>query len=411
MDKDMNMGMGLGMDIDMNMTTTTEAPGGPIYPHSATLFAAISACVFVVIGVLGNLITLLALLKSPTIREHATTAFVISLSISDLLFCSFSLPLTAVRYFQESWTFGTTLCSIFPVIFYGNVAVSLLSMVGITLNRYILIACHSRYSQIYKPKFITLQLLFVWVVSFLLLLPPILGIWGQMGLDEATFSCTILKKDGRSIKKTLFVIGFLLPCLVIIVSYTCIYITVLHQKKKIRNHDNFQIGANASAAGKGSTGAGGTYMTTTCTRKAREDNRLTVMMVTIFLCFLVCFLPLMLANVVGSESNTKYPWVHIIASVMAWASSVINPIIYAASNRNYRWERVQLIPNPLFFRVAYYKIFAMLKFWGEPLSPMPSRNYHQSKNSKELSGVIRSTPLFHAVQKNSINQMCQTYSV
>jgi len=72
---------------------------------------------------------------------------------------------------------------------------------------------------------------------------------------------------------------------------------------------------------------------------------------------------------------------------------------------------VLLIPNSFRFRVAYYKIFALLKFWGEPLSPMPSRNYHQSKNSKELSGVIRSTPLFHAVQKNSINQMCQTYSV
>ncbi|XP_016949585.1 protein trapped in endoderm-1 [Drosophila biarmipes] len=387
MDTDMHLGMGIN--------PVTGAPPATIYPHSATLFAAISACVFVTIGVLGNLITLLALLKSPTIREHATTAFVISLSISDLLFCSFSLPLTAVRFFQESWTFGTTLCKIFPVIFYGNVAVSLLSMVGITLNRYILIACHSRYSQIYKPKFITLQLLFVWAVSFLLLLPPILGIWGEMGLDEATFSCTILKKEGRSIKKTLFVIGFLLPCLVIIVSYSCIYITVLHQKKKIRNHENFQIGA--TAAGKGSSASGGSYMTTTCTRKAREDNRLTVMMVTIFLCFLVCFLPLMLANVVDDERNTRVPWLHIIASVMAWASSVINPIIYAASNRNYR--------------VAYYKIFALLKFWGEPLSPMPSRNYHQSKNSKELSGIVRSTPLFHAVQKNSINQMCQTYSV
>lgn len=161
-----------------------DAPTQSIYPHSATLFAAISACVFATIGVFGkfpklklpppwsppappiyrilyatinitgNLITLLALLKSPTIREHATTAFVISLSISDLLFCSFSLPLTAVRFFQEvrmnfnclatlitvsfpwqSWTFGSTLCKIFPVIFYGNVAVSLLSMVGITLNR------------------------------------------------------------------------------------------------------------------------------------------------------------------------------------------------------------------------------------------------------------------------------------
>ncbi|KAH8240514.1 hypothetical protein KR038_001432 [Drosophila bunnanda] len=389
MDMDMTMNMDT-MDMQMDAPAVTQS----IYPHSATLFAAISACVFVTIGVLGNLITLLALLKSPTIREHATTAFVISLSISDLLFCSFSLPLTAVRFFQESWTFGTTLCKIFPVIFYGNVAVSLLSMVGITLNRYILIACHSRYSQIYKPKFITLQLLFVWAVSFLLLLPPILGIWGEMGLDEATFSCTILKKEGRSIKKTLFLIGFLLPCLVIIVSYSCIYITVLHQKKKIRSHDNFQIGANA--AGKGSS-AGGSYVTTTSTRKAREDNRLTVMMVTIFLCFLICFLPLMLANVVDDERKTSYPWLHIIASVMAWASSVINPIIYAASNRNYR--------------AAYFKIFALLKFWGEPLSTTTSRNYHQSKNSKELSGVIRSTPLFHAVQKNSINQMCQTYSV
>ncbi|EDX01093.1 protein trapped in endoderm-1 [Drosophila yakuba] len=398
MEQDMGMGLGMATGIvsDADMLMDEPAATQSIYPHSATLFAAISACVFVTIGVLGNLITLLALLKSPTIREHATTAFVISLSISDLLFCSFSLPLTAVRFFQESWTFGTTLCKIFPVIFYGNVAVSLLSMVGITLNRYILIACHSRYSQIYKPKFITLQLLFVWAVSFLLLLPPILGIWGEMGLDEATFSCTILKKEGRSIKKTLFVIGFLLPCLVIIVSYSCIYITVLHQKKKIRNHDNFQIAASAAAKGSSSS-AGGSYMTTTCTRKAREDNRLTVMMVTIFLCFLVCFLPLMLANVVDDERKTSYPWLHIIASVMAWASSVINPIIYAASNRNYR--------------VAYYKIFALLKFWGEPLSPMPSRNYHQSKNSKELSGVIRSTPLFHAVQKNSINQKCQTYSV
>lgn len=165
-------------------------------------------------------------------------------------------------------------------------------------------------------------------------LPPILGIWGEMGLDEATFSCTILKKEGKSIKKTLFLIGFLLPCLVIIISYSCIYITVLHQKKKIRSHDNFQIGA-AAAAGK-TASASGSYVTTTSTRKVREDNRLTVMMVTIFLCFLVCFLPLMLANVVDDERNTSYPWLHIIASVMAWASSVINPIIYAASNRNYR---------------------------------------------------------------------------
>lgn len=71
-------------------------------------------------------------------------------------------------------------------------------------------------------------------------------------------------------------------------------------------------------------------------RKSREDNRLTVMMLTIFVCFILCFLPLMLANVVDEQTKSN-PWFHIFSSVMAWASSVINPFIYAASNRSYRW--------------------------------------------------------------------------
>ncbi|KAM7350021.1 trapped in endoderm 1 isoform 2-T4 [Cochliomyia hominivorax] len=354
----------------------------PIYPHSATLFAAVCACVFIVVGISGNLITIIALMRCPKIRCHATTAFVLSLCISDLFFCSFSLPLTAVRFFKERWTFGDTLCKIFPVIFYGNVAVSLLSMVCITVNRYILIACHNLYACIYKKKFITIQLVFVWAVSFLLLLPAILGVWGEMGLDEITFSCTILKKDGKSIKKTLFLIGFLLPCVVIIISYTCIYIKVLKQKKIMTTHRQYVISTKEHIFNA---------------KKYREDNRITLMMVTIFVCFLVCFLPLMLANVVDDERNTRYPWLHIVASVMAWASSVINPIIYAASNRNYR--------------MAYFKLFATLKFWGTPISPMPSKSFQPSRNSKDLSAAVRSTPLFNAPKLTDFQPGCDAYSI
>lgn len=83
----------------------------------------------------GNLITALALLRCPKLRGHATTTFVLSLCVSDLLFCSINLPLTASRYLYEKWILGDVLCQLFPVIFYGNVAVSLLSMVAITLNR------------------------------------------------------------------------------------------------------------------------------------------------------------------------------------------------------------------------------------------------------------------------------------
>lgn len=85
----------------------------------------------------GNFVTLLALLKCPKLKNHATTAFIVSLCVSDFLFCAVSLPLQAIRFAMKEWTLGSNLCQIFPVVLYGNVAVSLLSMVCITMNRFV----------------------------------------------------------------------------------------------------------------------------------------------------------------------------------------------------------------------------------------------------------------------------------
>ena len=65
-----------------------------------------------------------------------------------------------------------------------------------------------------------------------------------------------------------------------------------------------------------------------------EDLKLTKMMLTIFLLFMICFLPLMLVNVL--DDDIKQPSVHIIASVLAWMSATINPIIYSFLNKHYQ---------------------------------------------------------------------------
>ena len=72
-----------------------------------------------------------------------------------------------------------------------------------------------------------------------------------------------------------------------------------------------------------------------------SDIRLTKMMLTIFLCFLVCFLPLMLVNV--ADDNVQFPFLHILASVLAWASAVVNPFIYAFKNRQYQQAFIKVI--------------------------------------------------------------------
>lgn len=58
----------------------------------------------------GNLLTVVALLKCQKLRSHATTMFVISLAVSDLLFCTINLPLTASRYVHEEWRLGPEMC-------------------------------------------------------------------------------------------------------------------------------------------------------------------------------------------------------------------------------------------------------------------------------------------------------------
>lgn len=199
-------------------------------------------------------------------------------------------------------------------------------------------------------------------------MPPLFGVWGQLGLDPPTFSCTILRKDGRSIKKFLFFVGFFLPCLVIICSYSCIYWTVRRQRRKIDRHLTYVNHHQAASASSGKTTVSGptaigaapskpmpmptkTNSSNAVRCRDREDARLTTMMLLIFVCFLVSFLPLMLVNV--ADDGNRYPWLHIFASVMAWASSCMNPFVYAASNRTYR--------------VAYYKLFARVRLWGRPL--------------------------------------------
>ena len=61
------------------------------------------------------------------------------------------------------------------------------------LIKYVLISYHGYYTYIYSRLNILIMVGVVWAFSFGMILPPLLEVWGTLGLDKATFSCTILK--------------------------------------------------------------------------------------------------------------------------------------------------------------------------------------------------------------------------
>ncbi|KAF0294959.1 Protein trapped in endoderm-1 [Amphibalanus amphitrite] len=107
---------------DLSHTEPGPDPAQVHYPRAATVTAAVCCVIFIVVGVIGNLLTLIVLrqslrmycalslsgnlltlivlrqsLRMPGRLSTAATLFLLSLCVSDLLFCAINLPLTASR--------------------------------------------------------------------------------------------------------------------------------------------------------------------------------------------------------------------------------------------------------------------------------------------------------------------------
>ena len=90
------------------------------------------------------------------------------------------------------------------------------------------------------------------IISIQLQVPPLLSVWGTLGEDRETFTCTI-KRDAegrfcnwkfslmvnlnscfcRSPKMFLFLLGFTLPCLAIIICYSAIFYRVRTSRQAV----------------------------------------------------------------------------------------------------------------------------------------------------------------------------------
>lgn len=236
--------------------------------------------------------------------------FCYSLCVSDLLFCFLVLPFGASQFFHGTWVHGDLLCILVPMMRYGSVGVSLLSVATISINRYILIAWPSLYPKVYTKAKVALYIGIIWLCSYGLQIPTLLGIWGVFGFDEKLGTCSIKKDEhGHSSKTALFIIGFVLPCIIIIVCYSKIYWVVRKSHKRLTKHGS---GIDTK----------------------RSEMHITKMFLVIFLCFTVCYLPLTIAKVF--DPDVQSPVLLVLGYLLLYFAACLNPVIYVTMNKQYR---------------------------------------------------------------------------
>ncbi|XP_017782985.1 PREDICTED: G-protein coupled receptor moody-like isoform X2 [Nicrophorus vespilloides] len=290
------------MDLSLNFNN-------PGYSKPMLTAAGVITLIIMVIGVIGNLLTVVALVRHSKIRTVAA-AFIASLCISDLLFCFLVLPFAASQFFHGTWIHGDILCTLVPMMRYGSVGVSLLSVATISINRYILIAFPGLYPRIYTKLKVAIYIGIIWIFSYGLQIPTLFKIWGVFGFDNKLGTCSINPdENGHSPKTALFVLGFALPCIIIIICYAKIYWVVRKSHERLAQH-------------------------TTSVNTKRSEMHITKMVIVIFACFVVCYLPLTIVKVFDPDVHNAP--IHVMGYILLYLACCVNPVIYVTMNKQYR---------------------------------------------------------------------------
>ena len=87
----------------------------------------------------GNFMTIATLCNSSSsVRTHATTAFVVSLAVSDLFFCASIVPYYVIERLILLSPFTDEKCMYLSFFIYLNVCTSILLLTTITINRWVI---------------------------------------------------------------------------------------------------------------------------------------------------------------------------------------------------------------------------------------------------------------------------------
>ncbi|XP_056653977.1 G-protein coupled receptor 84 [Monodelphis domestica] len=343
-------------------------------------------------GTAGNLLTLMILAAQPKLRTHFNL-LIANLTLADLIYCALLQPFSVDSYLYLRWRTGATFCRVFGLLLFATNSVSILTLCLIAFGRYLLIAHPTLFPRIFTTKGVALALVGTWVVGVASFVP----LWPIYILVPVVCTCSFDRIRGRPYTTILMGIYFVLGLSCVGIFYCLIHRQVrraaqaldqykLRQASLRAGHvagagealpGHFQELDSGVASGTASEGPssepGSTATTQTlesdsskigshenkresriaksrqgvatslpsakATRKAQdgpsEFGKVTRMCFVVFLFFSLSYIPFLLLNIF--DAQVQAPRVlHMLAANFTWLNGCINPVLYAAMNRQFR---------------------------------------------------------------------------
>ncbi|XP_054596809.2 opsin-5 isoform X1 [Nothobranchius furzeri] len=285
-------------------------------PVSLDIVVAVVYSVFGVSSLVGN-ITLLCISYKKRHLLKPAEFFIINLAISDLGLTLSLYPTAITSSIYHRWLYGKTFCSIYA---FCGILFGLCSLTTLTLLSMVCFVkvCYPHYGNRFNSLHGQLLIACAWVYALMFACSPLFH-WGEYGLEPYGTACCIdwrlsnQHPTARSYTVALFVFCYIIPCCIIIASYTGLLVTVQASRKTMEQH--------------------------VLRQKSMTSIQTIIVKLSVAVCigFFVAWSPYAVVSMWATFGHIESvpPLAFAVAAMFAKSSTIYNPIIYLTLRPNF----------------------------------------------------------------------------
>uniref|UniRef100_A0A8C0ZBX0 Opsin-5-like n=1 Tax=Cyanistes caeruleus TaxID=156563 RepID=A0A8C0ZBX0_CYACU len=270
--------------------------------------------VFGIISLSGNSLLLLVAHQKRSLLKPAEF-FIVNLAISDLSMTVTLFPLATSSFFAHRWLFGQALCTLYAFcgVLFGLGSLGSLAVLSAVCCLKI---CFPAYGSRFSRRHAVGLLLAVWAYALAFATAP-LARWGGYGPEPYGTACCITweasSREATLYILALFIFCYVLPCLLILLSYALILWTVWESRRALRQH--------------------------TAPRRNSQHCHLLLLQLSVAVClgFLAAWTPyavVALWALLGDASQVP-ALAFVLSAVCAKSSTLYNPLVYLLFKPNF----------------------------------------------------------------------------
>ncbi|XP_045925457.1 melanopsin-A-like [Micropterus dolomieu] len=282
-------------------------------------------------GMLGNFLVIYAFCRSRSLRTPSNI-FIINLAVTDFFMCLTQTPTFFINSMHKRWIFGKKGCEVYA--FCGALfgICSMITLMVIAVDRYMVITRPlASLGEMSRRKALSIVGA-AWFYSMGWSLPPFFG-WSAYVPEGLMTSCSwdymTFTPSVRSYTMLLFTFVFFIPLAIIIFSYCCIFRAIRHTTRAITKIK-----------------CEGTRNSAKRFRKMKSEWKMAKIALIVILLYVISWAPYSCAALTAfaGYAHMLTPYMNSVPAVIAKASAIYNPIVYAITHPKYRSALTKYIP-------------------------------------------------------------------